>query len=58
MKKGKRLRRVQWEREGRNMTARREKGKFWFSESFCGDVHRLAECEGDSGVRVAAPPNN
>lgn len=40
------------------MTARREKGKFWFSESFCGDVHRLAESEGDGDARRAAPPNN
>lgn len=37
------------------MTARREKGKFWFSLSFCGDVHRLAECEGDSDVAVSLP---
>lgn len=34
------------------------RGKFWFSENFCGDVHRAAECEGDGDVCGTAPPNN
>lgn len=37
------------------MTARREKGKFWFSLSFCGDVHRLVEWERDGDGAAPLP---